>query len=102
MCSQELSVLNWINNPLASFKLPLKVIYSVFVFKKSLTCRTHIFEDYNKTNSFLWNTKKTDRNSANVHNSAIEDNIKNVGNGGNKWYHPTLTIPSFAIEKNWT
>ena len=44
MCSQQLSILHWINNLLISQIYPTE-FHNFFAFQKLLTCRSHIFVD---------------------------------------------------------
>ena len=63
MCSQQLSVLHWMNNlPTSTFTLQVSTI--------SLTCRSHI--KFNKTKFFPWNTKNIDRYSVNRQNTHMQ------------------------------
>ena len=70
MCSQQLSLLHWINRSLI-LKIYFYYIFIIYfvislLFKnQSLAEVAYLLIKFSKTKSFLWNTKNTDRNHVN-------------------------------------
>ena len=63
--SQQLSVLHWINHSL-TLKINFMKVNNILIFQKSLIEEAaYLLIRFNKTKSFLWNTRNTNRNCVN-------------------------------------
>ena len=98
MCSQQLSLLRWMNNSLIS-----KIYYPQCLFFSKII---HLWKSYicwlnaiYKTRFFLWNTNNIDRNDVNKQNTHIKHSEKdNTGKGSNNWTGvPTMIMLNFII-----
>ena len=69
MCSQELSLLHWMNNSLNHYYKKI-TFHNVFSFQKLFICKSqYMLIRWSKAMFFLWNTNNTDRNGANKQNT---------------------------------
>ena len=83
MCSQQLSVLQWMNN-LVIPKITLQSSTMSLIFKNYLLAEgTYLLIRLNKTEFFLWNTNNTDRNDINKQNTQTHTKHSEKYNIGN-------------------
>ena len=65
VCSQQLSLLYWMNDSLISKIYFLQCLF----FSKIFTCQSHLLIRCYKARIFLWSTNNTDRNGVNKQNT---------------------------------
>ena len=71
MCTQQVLVLHWMNSLMIQ-KFSLQRPTMSLLFKNYLLVEViHLLISFNKTKSFLWKAKNTDRNSINEQNTPI-------------------------------